>query len=222
MKLVITVFTLLLLCSSTASAEQINLPKDAAGWTVFAPSVDSTLVYVSESGSDSGANACVGYLPSDPLIGTNPFNPSGAVKPCATVAQALTLTHNNMPDYILFKRGETFTGSISIMRGGRSSSQPSVIGSYGSAGPPPVIKVANGEDSYGFWIKYKKYIGVFGLDFYAYQRDPATADYLAVSSAGGFYISGSPDVLTDGILVEGCIFRMFYINHIAGYSNTDT
>ena len=51
-----------------------QLPKDENGWTIFTPSADTRIMYVSNSeGDDSTATY---YAASDTNIAVNPFNPS--------------------------------------------------------------------------------------------------------------------------------------------------
>ena len=56
--------------------------QDANGWSILTPSADSRLIYVASGGNDSTAQP---YLPSDAAIGSDPYNPSGAILPYATI-----------------------------------------------------------------------------------------------------------------------------------------
>ena len=55
---------------------------------MFTPSADSRLIYVSSSrGNDTTGRA---YLPTDSVIGADPFNPVGVIKPFRTIASAMS------------------------------------------------------------------------------------------------------------------------------------
>jgi len=114
------------------------------GWTVVTPSEDSRLIYISNTGNDEQARAVKGrgyYLPSDPEIGPDPYNPVGPIVSYVTPREAAKKMRGNgwlrtdpdgreivsiaerdrrsnlesadgggWPDWVLFKRGETFVG----------------------------------------------------------------------------------------------------------------
>lgn len=114
------------------------------GWTVVTPSADSRLIYISNTGNDEQAKAVKGrgyYLPSDPEIGPDPYNPIGPIVSYVTPREAAKKMRgtgwlrtdengreivsiaerdrrNNLespggggwPDWVLFKRGDTFVG----------------------------------------------------------------------------------------------------------------
>lgn len=85
------------------------------GWTVLEPSSDSRLIYVSTSGNDTNASAVYGrgyYLPSDPEIGSDPTNPVGPIVAYRNPQRGLMkLPGGPRPDWVMFKRGETFVPS---------------------------------------------------------------------------------------------------------------
>ena len=105
------------------------------GWTVLTPSSDSRLIYTSNAGNDTNAAAVYGrgyYLPSDPEIGPDPTNPIGPIVAYGSVVEAsnrfrgrnwngtdlaggipnygspLPDNSNGYPDWILFRRGESY------------------------------------------------------------------------------------------------------------------
>jgi len=118
--------------------------RDAEGWTIVTPSEDSRLIYISNAGNDEQAKAVKGrgyYLPSDPEIGPDPYNPVGPIVSYVTPREAAKKMRGNgwlrtdpngdeivsfaernrrsnlesaegggWPDWVLFKRGETFVG----------------------------------------------------------------------------------------------------------------
>lgn len=204
----------LLLTPIQSIAAQLSLPRDSSGWTIFTPSADSTIVYVAASPTGNDGD-CVGYLPSDPLVGSDPINPTGPIKPCATSTRAWQLTHNSMPDWVLFKRGDTFSQQIKNVRNGRSATEPYVIGSYGSSGDRPLFNGVAGSDiSYSaFYSGQLRWFAMHDIDFYANTRNPDDPGYVSSSGTSGFFLAvNSPTIVTEGILLEGCRFRYFKSN----------
>ena len=105
------------------------------GWTVFTPSMDTRLIYLSSSQGDDATAAY--YSPSDPEIGDDPFNPVGPIKPYATLAAAAPVCRQGYPDWVLCKRGDVWTGSWPWWNEfGRAEDEPHLLSAYGS-GPRP-------------------------------------------------------------------------------------
>ena len=207
----------LLLASLTPGiiiAAQINLPKDADGWTIFTPSADSIIVYVSASGNDGTGKV---YAPTDTALGFDPFKPTVPINAYATYAAAYAQTRNGYPDWILVRRGDTFYEAIGTqIRDGRNANEPFLITAYGSSGLSPVFKtganlalrrVNTGID----WF------AISGIDFYAHTRNPDDDNYTGTSGANGFnqYIRAGES--SQGILVEGCKFRFYTGNAFNNY-----
>ncbi len=87
----LTVFLLLLL-PSTITAQ--NLPLEAQGWTVFTPSTDTRIIYVSSSdGNDASAETYTSAQINDP------FNPPASIKTYKTVAEVRKQLRDNYPDW---------------------------------------------------------------------------------------------------------------------------
>jgi hypothetical protein len=182
----------------------LDLPKDAAGWTIFTPSSDTRIMYVSAAGNDT--TGTVYNSTSNP----DPFNPTGAIQTFKTYAAAFTHARTGYPDWILFKRGDTFYEAIGgKTQSGRSRSEPSLIGAYGSTGDSPLLKVGASD---GISIGYvnssaitSEYIAVQGVRVYSQTRNPDDPEY--TGSAGGVGISvftyGSVNKARN-ILIEGC------------------
>lgn len=226
-----------LLLSSTCSATGLSLSRDENGWTQFSASADSRIIYISESGDD---DTCTYYLPSSTEVGGDPLLPVGAVATCATYKKAYSLAREGYPDWILFKRGETFTFNSTnataslydsehditlywsiIPKNGRSASEPSLTGAYGSSGASPVLQT----DHYiNQAIRIQRgtpnWIAISGLDFYSYTRDPNNASFSELSTndyydqLGLFIYNGNTNTTYyNGFLIEGCKFR-FYDDNI--------
>jgi len=207
-KLAFTVLAFVLLIPTIVAAGFINLPRDANGWTVFTPSDDTRICYISANGNDATARY---YSRNDAAVGSDPFNPVGPIYAYATFAAALANTRDGYPDWILFKRGETFVESAglgSVKRSGRNATEPFLIGSYGPSGNSPVIII--GTSSNGISLTATtKYLAVMGLDFYCKDRNPHDGGSLTSNGGSGFRIYLSSGEYIDGLLIEGCKFRYF-------------
>jgi hypothetical protein len=140
---------------------------DASGWTVFIPSADTHVIYVSNS---TGRDTNTGRSASAPV---------------KTISKGVSLLRSGYPDWLLLKKGDTWTNESietapgdNFGKGGKSAVQPMLISSYGT-GPRPLIKTANGKPGI-FFIggSAGNYVAVVGLEFYAYQRDPANPSYV--------------------------------------------
>jgi hypothetical protein len=180
-------------------------PQDANGWSILTPSADSRLIYVSSSGNDSTAQV---YSPASTEVGADPFNPSGHMLPYASIDAALTKARAGYPDYILLKRGDTWTHDAVIqLKAGRSAAERSVLGYYGSAAARPTI-LHNGVR-----LSWASYSALIGIRFYASQRNPASADFAGftnVTDLSGFDgLIGYGGTITGGLLIEDCWFDWF-------------
>lgn len=111
--------------------------RDANGWSVLTPtpttsgscgsasptSDGSCIWYVSNAGTDDNTN-CIGYAP--PVTST-------PATTCATAAFALGKMRSGKPDWVLFKRGETFTNTTTNVLGirfGDTKTAPAVLSAY--------------------------------------------------------------------------------------------
>lgn len=198
-------FTYLVFFSSSCHAAQIDLPRDAAGWTILTPSEDSHIVYVDPvSGDDT---TCTDYLSSDSLIGDNPFNPTDGIVPCSTIAVAAGKLTNGKPDWLLIKRGTVLQERVySNHKNGRSATEPFVMSAYG-IGASPVLDSFTSSSSQ-LYIKDTSQWKVFsGLDFYTSARDPNSPNYSTNDNSYGFNLYASAGSTQQGILIEGCKFR---------------
>jgi hypothetical protein len=191
-------------------ASKFTLPKqDANGWSILTPSTDSRLIYVSNGGSDATAKT---YTPSSTEVGTDPYNPTGAILPYATLDAALAQARAGYPDYILLKRGDTWTRTAMIaMKAGRSAAERMVLGYYGSAIARPIVK------NYGVNLGHASYSAIIGIQFTAARRNPdspeflgfANADLATDNNAGFDALGGYNNTVTGGLLIEDCWFSWF-------------
>ena len=192
------------------SAEALSLPKDSEGWTIFTPSDDSRIMYVSADGNDSTGTV---YDDDDAALGGNPFNPSGPINSFATYMAAYANTRDGYPDWVLFKRGDTFYQTVgSSHRSGRSDTEPFLVGAYGASGTSPLLKIGFME---GINIartspsvpSVARFMAFVGIKFYAYTRNPQDPEYVGGSGGGGFgAIAYNPGNEIKNILIEGCNF----------------
>jgi len=170
---------------------------DANGWTIFTPSADTHVIYVSDStGSDSAG-----------VIGDS-------TRPYKTLAKGMSLLRFGYPDWLLLKKGDTWTNQSlgPINKSGRSATEPMLISSYGTGAQPQVKVSAGAGNVMGVGSTYKAvtdYIAVVDIDFYAYLRDPANG---ATESASVLIGAGWGGASINWILIEGCKFRFFTNN----------
>jgi hypothetical protein len=163
------------------------------GWTNFAPSPDSRIIYVSSS---TGNDANDGLSTATPK---------------RTINAGRALLRTGYPDWILFKRGDTFSenGWEVGGYGGRSASEPQVWGAYGD-GARPVFTPVPGSGGAGFQFNWSpSHVAVVGL-------------HMVGEPAGGgsglqIYTSSHP---IQNFLIEDCVIEGFKDNlNIQGSSS---
>ncbi len=176
------------------------------GWTLFSPSPDSRIVFVANDGNDGTGQV---YTPNQIH---DPFNP-GAVQAYATFSAASAQIRDGYPDWILFRRGDTFRENLTLISG-RSITEKALIGAYGTENSMPEINPLN-EAEYAVTIPSNTEFSVLtGIDFHAVNRNPSTAGY-TIEGSGGF--SGLTNTVIRSVLIEGCRFRFFAGNVFQGY-----
>ena len=168
-----------------------HVSRDANGWTVVTPSIDSRIIYVSSSqGNDT----------NDGLSDATPLK---------TLATAAKLLRSGYPDWLLLKAGDVwvgggFGGTLTNM-GGRSADEPMLFSSYGSGARPQLQP--SGTSTALFYKQGNSvypYICVIGLDFYDPRFDPSSPLFqIGVAAATAIFWLDSGD----HILVEDCSFR---------------
>ena len=117
---------------------------DVEGWTEFTASPDTHIIYVSSStGVDS--NLEYYYLPSDPEIGDDPFNPVGDIYAYETIAAAKALLRHEKPDWLLLKRGDVWENQTfgQWKKSGRAADEPMLISSYGDSPGRPWLRTGS-------------------------------------------------------------------------------
>lgn len=168
------------------------------GWTQFSPSSDSRIIYVSATGNDATAQS---YAPTDPEVGSNPFLPTGSILPYQTIAAAVTQLRDGYPDWILFKKGDSFVnqnlGSTDYY--GKNRTEPMLFASYGTSNDRPKIMTGNQQ----FWNatgSSANYLAFVGLEIFPHTR--TTSD-----DPVGFRIIDAPFT---SILIEDCHIHHYF------------
>ena len=224
-KLLIGVSMLVALVAHAATGDyevewesKFNLPpQDVSGWSILQPSSDSRIMYVSNAGNDSTAQI---YTKSDSAIGSDVFNPKGDVKAFSSFAAAMSNARQGYPDYVLLRRGDSWSTSGITPKAGRSVKERSVLGYYGAAIERPTIKTGNNA---GINITdNSNNSAVVGIRFVAQKRNPNSSEFVGfanVQSVRGLdiYVSSSDHV--NGILIEDCWLDWFEENAIQTNGN---
>lgn len=196
-----------IIVSSPAQAQTVAPNIDDKGWTILTPSADTRTIYVSNSqGSDSND----GRSESAPV---------------RNIARGLALIRHGYPDWLLLKKGDTWTdeafGVISGVangkaRSGRSANEPMLFGAYGT-GARPLIKTNPLNHAAGIFAfgggggGGGNYLAVVGLEFYAYTRDPDSLSFNAetITNTHSGIILLNP---IDWLLIEDCKFGFYRSN----------
>lgn len=142
----------------------------------------------------------------------NDANPGTQALPKKTLQAGKSLLRPGKPDWLLLKNGDTWTDEVfDYFNGysGVSAAAPMLIGPWTFGGVRPLVKTnpSNGEAAFGligvcnFWVLY-------GIEFYAYTRDPANPSYNA--STNTLQHSGF-ECTTSGtwIWIEDCKFNFY-------------
>ncbi len=155
------------------------------GWTVFEPSADTNIVYVSES------------LGDDAFDGSAPEPGPDGVGPVRSLALASSMVRSLSADWLLLRRGDQWQEGLGTWTAsGRSPSEPVVIASYGDSTDAPVL---HGDMFLG------------GEDGAAGGSDNVALAHLRFENAGVSGLSGS-NILIEGcqffqgagaVIVEG-------------------
>lgn len=133
--------------------EFTGFPMTDDGWTDFLALVqhqdyfnDARVVYVSSSGGSDSTG--ITYDIDSATIGDDPFKPTGAIRPYATLATAYAELRDGYPDLMLLKRGDTWATYVPDWRkSGRQRLEPIILGAYGPEGTarPVVTSVYTGS-----------------------------------------------------------------------------
>jgi len=179
-----------------ASGERTSFPPS------YLPAATSRIMYVSDSGND-GTGAY-----TDLATVVTPFEPQAAVNEYATIEAALTQARDGQGDWVLLKRGDSWTITASLsgaLLNGLSSTNTFLLGCYGSSGARPLVQIDDlpvvnfNGNNYNYWTCY-------GVEFYAYTRDPNNVSYdNGASGPDCLRLVGGGDYLT----VDDCKIGFF-------------
>ncbi len=163
------------LAVSHAEALEVN----EQGWTVLEPSVDTRFIFVSSSeGSDTNTG----------------LSPSKAVK---TLARAKELMRDDSPDWLLLKRGDTWSEGFGTWKlSGRSADERMVISSYGEGDERPELLLRSGNAILGWSGRDVSHVAFVGIAMVA-DREPSD------NSAGIRWLSIGEDLLIEDCLISG-------------------
>ncbi len=160
----------------------------AGEWTDPVESVDTVKIYVSTSGSDTL---------NDGL---------SELTPVATIAKGKSLMRNGKPDWLLLKRGDTWTEAVGYWTingaiggtpiSGRGADERAVLSTYGT-GARPIVKTGT---SCGVRVGTTRlqYVYILGLDFWPHTfATPFNTDTFGFEANDPF----------DYVHIEDCNFR---------------
>jgi hypothetical protein len=154
------------------------------GWTNFQPSADSKGIFVAENGDDQ--------------------NDGSMEHPVRTAVRAQRLARDGSPDWIFFRRGDTFGPLGQWKKSGRSPREPMVLTAYGT-GPRPVVgNISTARD------KVVGSVALVSLHLTAPNRDTTRDDFdkKNVDQRNGVDWSANGDVL----YIEDCRIDWFLYN----------
>lgn len=182
-----------------------------SGWTTFTPSADTRIMYVSQSGT---AN-CRSYGVVD--VGTDPFHPTITPDVCRDPNAAYDLVRNGFPDWVLFKRGESWNLSSTLewSKSGRAVNEKIVIGAYGSSGDRPLLLMASGQSGIrsAAYSTPSSHIAI--VDLYISSPTP-------IQDANGLdFWNNHDDILFEGNRIEGfgLAVNVYVFNSGARFTN---
>ncbi|MCH7536193.1 MAG: right-handed parallel beta-helix repeat-containing protein, partial [Bacteroidetes bacterium] len=187
-------------CSGPDDTTEEALSRDQEdGWTTFDPSVDTRIIYVSNS---TGDNTYSGFAPE--------WN--GTDGPKATIGAGKALIRNGFSDWLLLKRGDVWYENLGGWggRSGRSQTEPIVIATYGSSIQRPLLKTGT-SNGIKFCCGPHANLSLLGIEFYAHTRDPNSPEFTGTDGGKGF------TKCCDGggnLLIEDNMFRYYLTNVI--------
>ena len=179
----------------------MSVSTDANGWTIVTPATGTNatrIVYVSSSTGDDGRTG----LSEDQAV--------------RTIGKGRSLIRDGSADWLLLKRGDVFTESMTQWnKTGRSAQEPILISSYGNATTRPLIKTGT---SNGFTTGNAPVSNVYviGLHFTANIRNPdfAGTDFDAARVGEGASYGVQMLSQSSNVLFEDNVFDA-YKNNVA-------
>ncbi len=162
---------------------------EESGWTTFDPSPDSTIIYVSSSDGDDLDDG---------------LTPETAV---ATPARGAELVRDGFPDFLLFKRGDTWRGMdigdnrvVRRFKSGRDAEHRMVVSSYGDSVERPRFEIdKHFIDHDG---NERSYLAVVGLAFISFPKVPGDPAFNGADGGALRLIGTGRDILVEDVYVE--------------------
>jgi hypothetical protein len=140
-------------------AEAAQSRSEENGWTTYDPASDTVIIYVS---SAIGDDAHDGRSPQSPV---------------ASIARGLALIRDGSADWLLFRRGDTWSEGFNWgERSGRSDAERLVVASYGDSTERPRFATGSGP-GISICCDRQENVSFIDLDFHAHTRDPASPDF---------------------------------------------
>ncbi len=192
-----------------AGHAQSKLSLDSTGWTVFRPHAETQILYVSSSAGDDSLGQA--YAPGAAAVGSDPFHPTPSIQPFKSVSAAVKASRSGKPDWILFKKGDTWINETLPMRNGLAADAPFLYSAYGD-GERPFFKTGP-QGAYRQCCKNFNNLAIAHLDFYAHSRNPDSDEFVSMDGTSGFDFYVGETYAGKDVLIEGCRFR-FYTNNI--------
>src|SRR6185436_17704934 len=131
-----------------------------------------------------------------------------ASSPVKTIEYAKKLLRDGMPDWLLLRRGDSWSGEGlgSWTKSGRSAQEPMLISAYGT-GARPLIKTGA---YHGFYTQNGAVnnLDLIGIHFYADSRDPNSPSYVGADGGIGIRLLAP----SDQILIEDCEIDSYMTN----------
>lgn len=219
---------------------------DATGWTTFTASGTPQDGY--NSGPPASGNTMIIHVSSS--VGKDPGDvgfvaatQGSSSTPYRTLTKAFSMTRNGEADWVLLRKGDTWTESVTLANAntGKSATEPQVYAGYDPANPNvvdpatggarPIIQIdsvtcsaavgaAFGTGGNASTFQGGNFLAFVGLDIYGYTRDPVSGSYNANGDAflnsgvGGIGLSNH----FDWALIENCRIR-FTTQNIAADAN---
>ena len=129
------------------------------GWTTYDPAPDTVVIYVS---SATGDDTNDGQSPDAPV---------------ASVARGLELIRDGSADWLLFRRGDTWSNGFNWgERSGRSDDERIVVASYGTSSERPRFATGSAQ-GISICCGPQSNVSFLDLDFHAQTRDPDSPDF---------------------------------------------
>ncbi|MFI4893782.1 MAG: hypothetical protein ACIAQ0_10170 [Phycisphaerales bacterium JB058] len=160
------------------------------GWTDLSPAPESRVIYVSSTlGNDSND----GLSPAAPL---------------RTIDRGLSKLRSGQPDWLLFKRGDTFSGIFGSFKfSGMSEDKPMVIGAYGE-GPRPKFYTGTSPAFNLAGSHPRHHVAITSLHLEPGSGHPAGGIRIVTGAVEDF-------------LIEDCYLNQYYVNIIVQGSSSD-